>query len=277
MAEIVNRIIAESGGRVTISSGFRSRAEQESLYAKYKAGQGNLAAKPGTSKHEHGLAVDFGGDLNLARQLATKYGLAGTVPGEPWHFSLGGEGGAHTERYNEYDLGDDTSSNPQDVLANRMQSILSIMGQSTAAQSPGYDNPGIDQAFTPNRDYTEAEGMAEAQSLANPTTSTTTNSPKGTLQKYAAKKLSDEYGMSAGEMGSLITLWNKESGWNPNADNPTSTAYGIAQFLNGTWAGVGAKKTSDPYQQIDAGLRYIVQRYGSPSNALKFHLKNNYY
>jgi SLT domain-containing protein len=58
-----------------------------------------------------------------------------------------------------------------------------------------------------------------------------------------------------------------KSGWNNNAQNPTSTAYGIAQFLDSTWAGVGAAKTSDPTAQIAAGLRYIAQVYGSPANA----------
>jgi len=51
------RKIAESvGGRVT--SGQRSTAEQAKLYAKYKAGTGNLAAAPGSSYHEIGQALD---------------------------------------------------------------------------------------------------------------------------------------------------------------------------------------------------------------------------
>lgn len=91
MAAIVNRIVAESGGRIWIVSGFRSREQQEALYQKYLNGTGNLAAKPGSSMHEHGTAVDFGGDLQLAASLASKYGLTRSVPGEPWHFTLGGE------------------------------------------------------------------------------------------------------------------------------------------------------------------------------------------
>ena len=46
-----------------------------------------------------------------------------------------------------------------------------------------------------------------------------------------------------------------------------STAYGIAQFLDSTWAGTGIAKTSDGYRQIDAGLIYIENRYGSPCSA----------
>jgi hypothetical protein len=75
------------------------------------------------------------------------------------------------------------------------------------------------------------------------------------------------YGWIGAQWNALFQLWNNESGWNPNAQNPTSTAYGIAQFLNSTWATVGATKTSDPGGQIVAGLRYIRQAYGSPGNA----------
>ena len=70
-------------------------------------------------------------------------------------------------------------------------------------------------------------------------------------------------GGSGSEFSCLENLWGKESGWNPNAQNPTSTAYGIPQFLDSTWAGTGIAKTSDGYRQIDAGLIYIEQRYGS--------------
>jgi hypothetical protein len=50
-------IVAGIGGRVT--SGQRSRSLQEQLYARYQAGTGPLAAKPGTSLHETGGAVDI--------------------------------------------------------------------------------------------------------------------------------------------------------------------------------------------------------------------------
>jgi hypothetical protein len=75
----------------------------------------------------------------------------------------------------------------------------------------------------------------------------------------------------------LDWLVTKESGWNPNAQNPTSTAYGLFQFLNGTWGSVGASKTSDPLKQIQAGLKYIQQRYGDVRGARRFWERNNWY
>jgi hypothetical protein len=67
----------------------------------------------------------------------------------------------------------------------------------------------------------------------------------------------------------LEKLWTRESQWNPLADNKRSTAYGIPQLLK--------LKTKDPYLQIDAGLKYIAHRYGTPCKALAYHLKTGHY
>jgi hypothetical protein len=88
-------------------------------------------------------------------------------------------------------------------------------------------------------------------------------SASGSYQDYALAKL----GGDTSEFSCLENLWGKESGWNPNAQNPSSTAYGIPQFLDSTWASTGIAKTSDGYRQIDAGLIYIDSRYGSPCGA----------
>jgi TP901 family phage tail tape measure protein len=77
--------------------------------------------------------------------------------------------------------------------------------------------------------------------------------------------------------GSLDQLWTHESGWNPNAQNPTSTAFGIPQFLDGTWAGAGGHKTNDPRLQILYGLNYIGNRYGNPDKAWAFWQQHHYY
>lgn len=272
LRSIVKKILAESGGKVTLTSGRRSRAEQEVLYQRYLSGKGNLAAKPGTSQHETGNAVDFGGDLNLAAQLAAKYGLSATVPGEPWHFSMG-NGSTTPDGMDDFAMDPGGSENPQDVLANRLHSVLRIIGLDPSVGSPGASSPSWDDA---DMDETFAPGAREDTSQGLQFNATPAAGAKGQLQQYAQQKLA-EMGWGGSEMGSLITLWDKESGWNPNADNPTSTAYGIAQFLNGTWAGTGQTRTSDPYKQIDAGLRYIKARYQSPSKALQFHLQNNWY
>ncbi len=83
------KLLEYFGGRVMILSGRRSRAEQEALYDAYLAG-GNLAAVPGTSLHELGLAADLqrtDPDLTWGKvhYTAAAFGLRFPIPSENWH------------------------------------------------------------------------------------------------------------------------------------------------------------------------------------------------
>ncbi len=75
----------------------------------------------------------------------------------------------------------------------------------------------------------------------------------------------------------LRNVWNKESRFNPKAQNKNSTAYGIPQFLDSTWEAYGFKKTSDAKEQIIAGLAYIDKRYGSACNAWSHWERKHWY
>ena len=60
----------------------------------------------------------------------------------------------------------------------------------------------------------------------------------------------------------------RASGWRWNADNPTSSAYGIPQALPGSkMQSAGADWQTNPLTQIAWGLDYINQVYGSPCTA----------
>lgn len=76
---------------------------------------------------------------------------------------------------------------------------------------------------------------------------------------------------------SLYQLVMHESGFRSNAQNPTSSAYGMFQFLDGTWDSVGGHKTSDPWLQAVYGMRYIAQRYGNPNKAWDFWQGHHWY
>ena len=59
-----------------------------------------------------------------------------------------------------------------------------------------------------------------------------------------------------------VTLWTRESRFDHLADNPRSTAYGIAQLLR--------ERSSQPELQILHGIRYAQHRYrGSFCSALR--------
>ena len=65
-------------------------------------------------------------------------------------------------------------------------------------------------------------------------------------------------GFSADQWSCLDTLWEKESGWNHQADNPSSSAFGIPQALPGSKMGsAGADWETNPATQIAWGLGYI--------------------
>jgi len=58
LIEMLDAAHAE-GVNIKVSSAFRTNAEQEILYDLYKANKGNLAARPGYSEHQNGVAYDF--------------------------------------------------------------------------------------------------------------------------------------------------------------------------------------------------------------------------
>ena len=70
----------------------------------------------------------------------------------------------------------------------------------------------------------------------------------------------------------LVTLWRLESNWSPTADNKHSTAFGIPQLLK--------MKETNPYKQIDLGLKYINSHKlykGDVCKALDRHKKVGHY
>jgi hypothetical protein len=77
--------------------------------------------------------------------------------------------------------------------------------------------------------------------------------------------------------GCLLDLWNRESGWVYDAEN-ASGAYGIPQALPGSkMASAGPDWQTNPATQIEWGLGYIKQLYGTPCGAWSFEEANGYY
>ncbi|GAA4922687.1 hypothetical protein LX16_5032 [Stackebrandtia albiflava] len=86
--------------------------------------------------------------------------------------------------------------------------------------------------------------------------------------KAAGCTLLLEHGFGLDQMPCLEQLWDKESGWNEHAHNPSSGAHGIPQALPGNqMASVGDDWETNPITQITWGLQYISNRYGTPCDA----------
>jgi hypothetical protein len=96
--------------------------------------------------------------------------------------------------------------------------------------------------------------------------------------RLIAQGMLPEFGFSADQFSCLDSLWTKESGWNPAADNPTSSAFGIPQALPGSkMASAGPDWATNPATQIRWGLGYIADVYGSPCSAWAHSQANNWY
>jgi hypothetical protein len=138
----------------------------------------------------------------------------------------------------------------------------------------------------------EAEAAAAAAAAAEstaPSSSSSAASSSGTSPTYAAGGTSAAdaqaiahsmiggYGWGDDQFSCLVSLWNRESGWNVYAGN-ASGAYGIPQALPGSkMASAGADWQSNPATQISWGLGYISGRYGTPCGAWEHSESSGWY
>lgn len=83
------------------------------------------------------------------------------------------------------------------------------------------------------------------------------------------RQMAAQYGWTGAEWDALRRLWMNESGWSTSADNPTSDAYGIPQAITSLHK-LPSDYRTNPRTQIEWGLNYIKNRYGSPTRALAF-------
>lgn len=109
--------------------------------------------------------------------------------------------------------------------------------------------------------------------------SSSTRAASGSVAEYQAyaKSRCSSYGWSDSDFSSLVTLWYRESGWNPTAGN-SSGAYGIPQALPGKkMASYGSDYLTNYKTQINWGMNYIKSKYGTPTKALNHSYRYNWY
>lgn len=79
-----------TGKVINVNEAFRSKEDQQAIFNKYGPGR---AARPGTSLHEHGLAIDINSataDELDKLGLMRKYGFTRPIGGEKWHIEPAG-------------------------------------------------------------------------------------------------------------------------------------------------------------------------------------------
>lgn len=150
-----NGLIAEAPGRVWITSGWRSPEKQTQLWQAALAKYGdpeiadNWVARPGSSHHELGFALDLGFENAATRewvhQNAARYGLRFPMSHEPWHIELAGQ--RSTADRKAYTNNPTTGMNPVDELgqedpfdpgvqSRRLFELIQVGGQSGVGSAP---------------------------------------------------------------------------------------------------------------------------------------------
>ncbi|GAA1057566.1 hypothetical protein GCM10017608_17470 [Agromyces luteolus] len=123
----------------------------------------------------------------------------------------------------------------------------------------------------------EAAAAEQESASAAPAYPSGPANPSG-AQAIARDLMASMYGWGGDQFGCLVDLWNKESGWNVYAQNPSSGAYGIPQALPGSkMSTAGADWATSASTQITWGLGYIAGRYGTPCGAWSHSVSVGWY
>jgi hypothetical protein len=97
--------------------------------------------------------------------------------------------------------------------------------------------------------------------------------PASSAQATAKKMIGDP-----AEYRCFSKIVERESGWNVNATNASSGAYGLVQALPGSkMASAGADWKTNAATQIKWGLDYMKDRYGGACDAWSFWQANGWY
>jgi hypothetical protein len=186
----------------------------------------------------------------------------------------------HSNRNNVSGLAEAINGIPQSgsaaALAQERQTLIVMSAASktlSVAAKPATVNPSqviASQQAAANSGTGSSSGTVTTPQAAPP--------DPGTAQQIGYQMLPSFGFNQTTQWTCLLNLWNRESGWLWDAENPTSLAYGIPQALPGyKMASSGADWQTNPATQINWGLGYISQRYGTPCGAWDNELAYGYY
>ncbi len=173
------------------------------------------------------------------------------------------------------------------VIIGRPQSFSDPLGAAIAQLSSGKAGASLiqeRQQVILEDAATESFSVTSAPKISSPAPPKSTTSappaqapPDPTSAQGIAYNMLASFGFSTSQWSCLDAIWQRESGWRYNAENP-SGAYGIPQALPGSkMATAGADWQTNPATQIKWGLGYIQSRYGTPCSAWSFEEANGFY
>ena len=151
------------------------------------------------------------------------------------------------------------------VVSERVDEVVRV---GTAEPEPEPEPPAASSSGSSGTSGSSSGGSAAPAAPAVPA-----GNPKAIAADMVAAR-----GWGSDQFSCLDTLWERESNWNPTAQNPSSGAYGIPQSLPGSkMASVASDWRTNPATQITWGLNYISGRYGTPCGALAHSNSHNWY
>ncbi|WRW34301.1 transglycosylase [Staphylococcus phage CF7] len=134
---------------------------------------------------------------------------------------------------------------------------------------------GEEQSPEQKVDQQQAQFDTQNKQQAQPKQETTTQeAPKAVEAPKVTKSTGGsvaEQIRQAGGNEAMIEIARLESTMNPNAVNPSSGAQGLFQGLGKSWS------SGSVAEQTKGAKQYMIDRYGSPEQALSFHKSNGYY
>ncbi|WP_055566977.1 lytic transglycosylase domain-containing protein [Streptomyces atriruber] len=123
-----------------------------------------------------------------------------------------------------------------------------------------------------------ASGMVFAAAPAQAATPTTAKAAAPAAAPASAKAIAQKKIPDPAQFAAFDKIVSHESGWNPSATNSSSGAYGLVQALPASkMASAGADWKTNPETQIEWGLKYMNDRYGSPVGAWNHWQANGWY
>ncbi|NGO13594.1 lytic transglycosylase domain-containing protein [Streptomyces sp. HC44] len=121
-------------------------------------------------------------------------------------------------------------------------------------------------------------GMVLAAAPAEAATPTAASVSSASASSTSAKAIAHKMIPNAAQFAAFSKIVEHESGWDIDATNASSGAYGLVQALPASkMASAGSDWKTSAATQIEWGLDYMNDRYGSPVGAWNFWQANGWY
>jgi hypothetical protein len=267
----LDALIAASGGRLYLTSGYRDHAQQQGLFdaAVKKYGSEEAARKyvalPGNSNHEKGYAADIGGDLDLLAQLAPQFGLELPMSWEPWHVEPVGlrtHSGTSPQAYPSSQPGtinptQDTSLNqkPENLFAS-LSAIMNGTMITDAAKGKLTGETGatdVSAGVQNNGEQLSGRGSFTESSAT----------PHGAVNPADLYKQLRAQGVDPVHAAALVAIAGRESSYDPTAHNGNAgtgdNSYGLFQInlINGMHSQFNPQMLSTTEGSVSAAAQLV--------------------